>query len=579
MTYENSALKFNPLTEAGFRKLMNLSRKFIRKHLLIVLTILLSIPFAVYLVLQNVSLRTKAGPGPATLTIVPPSQVNNVGASGSVDVFLDPKGMNAAGIELVITYDSNVLNVTGVTPGPFFTDHTSSVGQPVEIIKSLTPGRIHYAVAFPLGSNFGSTAAKNAVKINYTAVGAGSTSFNFVLTGNPPLTTISDTAAANIIDTGFPGTVNVGSGPRLYFSAPRPANPQSQGTPFDIDVLVDTAGQNIDGVDARILFDSSLSVANMTQGTEPSLPSYPAFTSNNTTRTVSISTNIGSGPNATPANGSNLKIATIRFNTLAVASGSLVNYDFTPGLRNDSNIVQSGTSQTGDPVDILSAVSNATIQIGQAGPTATATPSPVPTATPRPTNTPTPRPTVTPGGPTITPISTPTPTNTPTPTATLTPTQPPAQTTLFNFLFQGRTRGGVSLAKQLTLTFRNNATGATLSPITVTTSTGGGATVNINPGSYILLVDAPGYLARRFGSTTSAIVIVQNQGTLNLTTTPLLGGDLNDDGVVNEVDYTLRFLPNFLTANDTYDLDGSGQINNLDFGIMRSNWNRVSDTL
>ena len=66
---------------------------------------------------------------------------------------------------------------------------------------------------------------------------------------------------------------------------------------------------------------------------------------------------------------------------------------------------------------------------------------------------------------------------------------------------------------------------------------------------------------------------------VDFTSTPLKGGDLTSDGIVNAVDYTSVFLQAFLSTNQTVDLDGSGLVNNLDFSIMRRNWFQVDDIL
>lgn len=94
-----------------------------------------------------------------------------------------------------------------------------------------------------------------------------------------------------------------------------------------------------------------------------------------------------------------------------------------------------------------------------------------------------------------------------------------------------------------------------------------------------MLVKVPGYLARRFGSTGSPLQVLSVASTLDFTGTPLLGGDFNNDGEVNEIDYSAYFLPNFRNSNTLVDLDGSGEVNNLDFAIMRSNWGLTADTL
>src|SRR5690606_11396681 len=74
---------------------------------------------------------------------------------------------------------------------------------------------------------------------------------------------------------------------RLYFSAPRPQNPQTLNSPFDIDILLDTGGSDADGVDVKINFDNSMLSVNSIQKPEnPDFTSYPAENFNNANGSV-----------------------------------------------------------------------------------------------------------------------------------------------------------------------------------------------------------------------------------------------------------------------------------------------------
>lgn len=144
------------------------------------------------------------------------------------------------------------------------------------------------------------------------------------------------------------------------------------------------------------------------------------------------------------------------------------------------------------------------------------------------------------------------------------------------FRFQGRTRVGANNAKALTLKYRLVSQTA-LTTVALTTTSSGETNLTLVPGEYLFYVKAPGYLNRRFGSTTSPILISPGDQFLDLSSLLLLGGDFNSDGIINEVDYTTAFLTNFGMSNVVVDLDASGKVNNLDFAIMRHNWNLVDD--
>jgi hypothetical protein len=116
--------------------------------------------------------------------------------------------------------------------------------------------------------------------------------------------------------------------------------------------------------------------------------------------------------------------------------------------------------------------------------------------------------------------------------------------------------------------------------LSLTTDSSGKVTTQLLPGNYVFLVKTSGYLARRFASSTAPITIGVTTSSIDFTNNPLLGGDLNNDGIINEIDYTTKFFAPtiFGTANALADLDSSGQVNNLDFSIMRGNWNLADDT-
>jgi len=835
-----------------------------------IFVILAAIPVTVLLVQVSQELRERAAGGPASLSILPATQTKSVGEVGQVGVYLDPGGANVSSVELVITYDPNVIDVTNILPGPFFTDPAPDIGDPIIITKDLgTPGRIHYALGFPLGSGFSSTATLDVALIDFTGKSDGATSLDFDVSSQPS-TIVSDINAQDVLGNAVSGMVNVSGGSRLYFSGPTPPNPQAVSGTFTLDVMADTAGQQVDAVDARIVFDPSvLAVTAVSEGTEPAFVSFPGLDFDNSAGTAIISANIGSGASPTPAQGSALHVGTLTFQVNAVSASSKVSFDFTPGGRNDSNMVLSGTWQTQDPLDILASVTDVDIVIGT-GPTVTPTPIPPPPPPPIPANSvgwvddappagaitsgsdpwtwvstdPTPisgalalksrlasgmhqqffhsatetlsvnvgetmvayvyldpnNPPVTVAlqwndgswehraywgqnslpltwgvngsasrlfmgplpplgqwvrldvpasavglegstlngmaftlvngqatwdyagkigvtGPTPTPSLSPTPTPSPTPipspSPTPIPTDPvgpnvapnttvtvstrfssayagtkavdgiiglndvgewaskgetnpwiqldwtspvtinfirlydrvnpvdhseggtlsfsdgssinisgiPNDGTVFSLPFSERTvswvrfdisgapgsknnglsefevfssvatsnntavklgfegilRGGVSKSKNVEFSYRK--VGDTqVTTLSLVTDDDGVAVIDLIPGSYVLLFDTDGYLARSYGEDANPVV-VQAGSILDLSSSPLLGGDFNNDGEVNEVDYTNNFLPAFLGTSALVDLDGSGEVNNLDFAVIRANWSLVDDSI
>lgn len=147
-----------------------------------------------------------------------------------------------------------------------------------------------------------------------------------------------------------------------------------------------------------------------------------------------------------------------------------------------------------------------------------------------------------------------------------------------SFDFQGKTRSGISKALSLTVSYLKDNSGVPEN-LSLTTNSNGQATTPLLPGNYVFIVKAPGYLAKRMGTTANPITVTSSTTQLDFTSSLLLGGDLNEDGVVNEVDYTVKFLTAFGLSTPLADLDSSGQVNTLDFAIMRGNWNLTDDIL
>jgi len=133
---------------------------------------------------------------------------------------------------------------------------------------------------------------------------------------------------------------------------------------FDVNILIDTAGKTIDGVDILYLkfdpkilevVDSSTTTSGIQikQGTIFSM--YLGNSVDNNTGKIAISGLVQPGTNGFKGSG---VFATITFK--AKASGDAkVTFDFTPGSTKDANMVEHGTAK-----DILGKVINADYSIG-----------------------------------------------------------------------------------------------------------------------------------------------------------------------------------------------------------------------
>ncbi len=179
------------------------------------------------------------------LSFTPSTQSKNVGASGTVTSDINPNGDNVASIEIVATFDPRIIKVDSIAPGPFFTD--PGIGSPVEVIKTIdnTLGKIHYAVGFPLGSNYSSSAVKSAATISFTSLTGGSSPITYVISGFPS-TKVANLSGQNVLASVQNATIFVTNtvsstpSPRpTLTSTPRPTltatpRPTSTATPTSV---------------------------------------------------------------------------------------------------------------------------------------------------------------------------------------------------------------------------------------------------------------------------------------------------------------------------------------------------------
>lgn len=167
------------------------------------------VAFAVQTLRNNISLQSTAAPS-AVLRIEPPSITQTLNATGSFAVYVVPNSSLVTAAEMVLTYDPAVIQITGITAGNFFTGPASTIGQPNEPMKNFsTPGKIHYAIGFPLGSNYSSTTTDIVATVSYKAIGAAVNSpITFVTTGHPQ-TIIADTIPTNALSSVQNGTITV----------------------------------------------------------------------------------------------------------------------------------------------------------------------------------------------------------------------------------------------------------------------------------------------------------------------------------------------------------------------------------
>jgi hypothetical protein len=95
------------------------------------------------------------------------------------------------------------------------------------------------------------------------------------------------------------------------------------------------------------------------------------------------------------------------------------------------------------------------------------------------------------------------------------------------------------------------------------------ANVSVDPGTYDLLVHSPGYLRKK-------VFDVEFASNITITLPELLSGDLNDDNIINSLDWS-RMNSNWFTSDRVSDINRDGLVNSIDFGWMNRNWGKSGD--
>jgi len=350
-------------------------------RLLVLMVVLIALPVVVYLANQYVKFRSRAEGEEVSLYVVPSEQVMPPDANFQVML---ASGTHEIGfVQVELAFDNTKVNLASeIQTSPLFgtiVDKTSAaeanftgvisiaVALSVDDLTNTIPTGVFEVANFTLKSVSGALEDTSSISFNpdgqYGVVVSDMNEQELTFTTSGSSFTLNPSSSVA----------------RLYFSDPRPVNPQVVNSPFDIDVLMDTGGESVDGVDAKISFDKNfLRVSDIAEDDSGVFASYPLTTYDNAAGTMVVSANIGTASDAVPVNGTGIRLATVNVVPLAATSSTQLVYDFTAGERNDSNIALSGTLEYQDPVDILAAVGNATI-IVDAVPTATLTPTAEPT--------------------------------------------------------------------------------------------------------------------------------------------------------------------------------------------------------
>src|SRR3989344_2229710 len=174
-------------------------KRYLMRVLIMSLILFGEILWLKFLISPVTSTKAQTEPGTTTptalLTLNPGIQTLEISQTAEVAATLTPNGQSIYGLEAVIPYNPDIVDVLDIRPGPFFTNHLAVVGAPLEAFKRIENGRIHYSVAFTLGSKFGSPDTEIAMIITVSAKSPGCSPFAF----DSPLTLVANTSAENVL--------------------------------------------------------------------------------------------------------------------------------------------------------------------------------------------------------------------------------------------------------------------------------------------------------------------------------------------------------------------------------------------
>lgn len=323
------------------------------------LVLVVGVTAAFLLTRQNQDIRPKAA-GEAVLSLTSPTvSPQTLDVNFTTQVAVDTNSQLVFGVDAKLKFDPEVLQVVSVTP----TIDTQFSSFPSTLydnqLGTITIGANVGGGQAVIGSNI------TIANIVFTPISlSNSTSVEFEFTNpddpndsNVVLAVESGESPVDILGSVQDYNLSiiapvVQSVPSLYLSDPEPTNPQITNRNFKIDVLADTAGQQVAGVDVFLNFDkNALEVVSLDEPTNPQFPNYPIVDYDQQIGRIAISANLGTGTDLT-ISGNNILLASITFKPLVATSSANLAFDFVPNQPNDSNMVTLAANGE-DPTDIL----------------------------------------------------------------------------------------------------------------------------------------------------------------------------------------------------------------------------------
>ena len=330
--------------------------------------VLLALGVGIYLVNQQQTVGSKADGSTVLYFSDAPTPAPKASEEFTVDVLLDTSTDLIAGVDALINFDPEYLQVIDIEEGSSRFDNyallefDNDTGDIIIGAEVGTSGSAIQGTGIVVAKiTFLALAETVSTQVTYTFTPGNLNDSNVpefiaVTSGNEPEDLLASVQPLTFsID-------SLGGQAMLHLENLTPENPQCVNENFTFDILVDTNGSNISGVDSYINFDTSfIDILSIEEASAGLFKNYPNKNIDNDTGKLSVSANVGSGETAVPINGDNILVA--RVTAQPIANGVMdMTFDFIPNDRNDSNVTLYLADEE-ESVDILTSTNTMTVVI------------------------------------------------------------------------------------------------------------------------------------------------------------------------------------------------------------------------
>lgn len=299
----------------------------------------------------------------ATLSVSPSSGSYQAGNIITAQIMLNTQGASIEGVDIrYLNYDPALLEVQDENPSVAGVQIAPGTLMPNTVANSvnIALGRIEFSQVISGNATFNGSGILATARFRALAPGNASTFFNFT-SGNTADTNVAS-GGADILTSVTNASYSLATPPAqqgtpIVYLSPA-STTKATGTSFPINIMLDTRGRSVDGVDVVLSYNRTMAKVIDADGGNTGAQIIPGTLLPNTTvNDVSESSGRITFSQITAGNGTfngSGVLATINVRALAPGAANFT-FTFTKGRTNDTNVSFGGA-------DLLDAVTNATLQ-------------------------------------------------------------------------------------------------------------------------------------------------------------------------------------------------------------------------